>query len=46
MLVALNSGMVVQEYGVVTIELFLDDRSVRTLMFEVVPLPDTQQSAG
>lgn len=46
MLVALNSGMVVQEYGAVTIELFLDDRSVRTLMFEVVPLPDTQQSAG
>ncbi len=46
MLVALNSSLVVQQYGMVKIDLSLDGAIVRTLMFEVLPMSDTQLNDG
>ncbi|GAB3624186.1 hypothetical protein GCM10027418_22700 [Mariniluteicoccus endophyticus] len=41
-LLALNSALFVQQYGHVEIEIYLNDRSVRKLMFEIVE-PTTAQ---
>lgn len=44
MLLALNSSLLVEEYGQVKIDVFLDERQVRTLMFELVDPAGTDRS--